>query len=117
MKLHRKILLLIVFPLCVGASIYWIDSRVAVPLLIRNYLPDTLWAFAFTSSLSLTGITRGRRIETIILTMFIAFLLEVLQRYISGTYDPLDLLAYATGIGCSTLISIPRNLKLKLYEK
>ncbi len=88
--------ILVLAPLVLGAGIY----RLRTPAIIRNEVPDMLWMFSFTSLQAI--IWKGKeaiRQIFIFLPIPVSFALEFLQRNhaIPGTFDMLDLLAYAAG--------------------
>ena len=89
-----KIFLLVVFPLGFGAAIYFIDRIVRVPALIRDYLPDALWSFAFANCWFLTGDKDVmNEIASLLICLLIVFIVEVLQllQFVPGTFDPIDI--------------------------
>jgi hypothetical protein len=97
MKITRRndIILNVFFPLLLGYFIYSIANTGAISLLIKNYLPDGLWAYSF---ISLILIIWNRRFN--FLWIFTSFLLaasfEVFQyfHFIPGTADGMDILVY-----------------------
>jgi len=92
-KLNRNydILLNVFTPLGLGTTIYFFPTN----YLLRNYLPDGLWAYALTS---LVLIIWSRQTNLFWLTMiFLCFLIfEFLQQIeiIKGTSDVVDIITY-----------------------
>ena len=90
-------LLNIILPLLLGAVIYWVGETVAIPAVVRNYLPDGFWAYAFISSILVIW---GRKIHIawIVTVFLVSVCFELLQYYqkIAGTGDIKDVITYFT---------------------
>jgi hypothetical protein len=104
--LRSDILLNICLPLIIGQFIYWWGSVFIVPALIKNFLPDGLWAYAFISSILLIW---GRVIHWtwIILAFLTAVGYEVLQyqHVIPGTGDIKDVITYFVFFNIALLLN------------
>lgn len=61
--------------------------------LVRNYVPDFLWAYSLTACLFLIFDTAERG-KVLFVSLVFAALLELMQLFpgVPGTFDPLDLL-------------------------
>jgi hypothetical protein len=108
MKFGRKsdILLNICLPLALGQFIYWSEKAVIIPTLIKNHLPDGLWAYAFISGILLIW---DRVIHTtwIILAFLTAVGYEILQylHAIPGTGDIKDVITYFAFFNIALLLN------------
>ena len=124
------------FPLVLGGLIYlytrdidilyftkWFGAiivpKIFLPTWVRFNLPDFLWLYSFTSAYFIAykneQLLRGRFWKAII--PIIAFASEFMQSYniIPGTYDDLDLMAYATAFIAVTIIQNNQIYKLKIF--
>ena len=101
---HNKIAL-IILALLIGTSIYIFDDYIHVRL-IRNYLPDFCWAFAFSLTISLFS---TNLIEVIFIPIICGIFLEICQynNLILGTGDFYDVLIEI--LACLTTILIIRG--------
>ena len=92
---RSDILLNIILPLLLGIGLYRAAGMVALPSLVRNYLPDGLWAYAFLSSILLIW-DRAINIAWIIATFLLAIGYEGAQyeHLIPGTGDIFDVITY-----------------------
>jgi len=82
-------------PLFLGSLIYLNPFNLFIPPNLKNYLPDGLWAFSFTSTILI--IWNGNISSFWIILLSICFILfECLQSnlIINGTGDLLDVLIY-----------------------
>jgi hypothetical protein len=108
MKFGQKsdILLNICLPLALGQFIYWSEKSFIIPTLIKNYLPDGLWAYAFISGILVIW---GRVIHMtwIILAFLTAVGYEVLQylHTIPGTGDIKDVITYFVFFNIALLLN------------
>ena len=105
MNLRKDVLLNILLPLVLGVLLY--GSADHLPLLLKYYLADGLWAYAFVSSLLVIW---ERKINLFWISMAIATAagFEILQyrQVVAGTGDVYDLLTYIVFI--TTAISLNR---------
>jgi hypothetical protein len=89
------LLLNVILPLLIGVCIYWAGRSVHIPGLIRNYVPDGLWAYAFLSCILVVW---DRKINWawIAGALILSVIYEILQHYhiIGGTGDLGDVVAY-----------------------
>jgi len=112
MKFGRSLDLLInvAFPLAIGVFIYWAGGRFSIPAMIRNYLPDGLWAYSLMSAMLLVW-QRRIMIGWILAVFAFSIGFEILQsyRWIEGTGDLYDVLTYFLFFGVALAI----NPKLK----
>jgi hypothetical protein len=95
---YKKIydgLLNVFVPLLAGLFIYRAEEYIRIPALIRYYVPDGLWAYAFGSCMLIVW---ERRIHWpwIIGAMFISVAYEVCQYYhfIAGVGEFRDVMTY-----------------------
>lgn len=91
--MHRSadIFLNLLLPLGLGILLYLLS----LPALLRNYAPDMLWAYAYTSAILIIWDRNPHKIW--LLFVFISFILfEVLQKTgrVAGTADFADVLVY-----------------------
>ena len=97
MPIEKKsdILLNVVLPLFLGFLIYYSASRWAVAAIVRNYLPDGLWAYAFISAMLFIW-DRDMPIFWVISLFLLSALFEFLQyrHIIAGTGDVRDVATY-----------------------
>ena len=95
MSKKTDILLNIILPLLSGFLIYLIAGFADIPKLIKNYLPDALWAYSFITTVLIIW---NRKINAIwiIVTFFFAVTFELAQKYkvILGTGDIYDVFTY-----------------------
>jgi hypothetical protein len=89
------IVLNIILPLILGSLIYWAGKTNFIPAPIRNYLPDSLWAYAFISSILIIW-DRAIHFGWIFLVFLVACCFEGLQgiHAIAGTGDITDIIVY-----------------------
>lgn len=110
-SLRTDIALNILFPLLMGAAIYLATGHVPVPSLVRNFLPDGLWAYSLMSAILVVW-----RRQIIIGWVLAAFALsigfEVLQYYhwVPGTGDVYDVVVYCVFFGLALALN-------PIYEK
>jgi len=97
MKFGKRsdILLNVLLPLLLGLFIYWSANSLFISALIRNYLPDGLWAYAFISGILLIW-DRALHMTWIILVFLTAIGYEFLQylHVVPGTGDIKDIITY-----------------------
>jgi len=97
MKFGKRsdILLNVCLPLLLGLFIYWSANSLFISALIRNYLPDGLWAYAFISGILLIW-DRVVHMTWIILVFLTAIGYELLQylHAVPGTGDIKDIITY-----------------------
>jgi len=102
MKINKSsdLLLNVFFPLLLGYFIYFFSDIMSMPLPVKNYFPDGLWAYSFISAILILW-----RREFNSLWITIAFLLaacfELMQyvHWLQGTGDMFDILIYVTFFG------------------
>lgn len=108
MKIHKTadIGVNVALPLLIGVLIYRAASFCAVPSIIRDYLPDGLWAYAFISAMLIIW-NRKPSITWIILVFATAIAYEWLQHIhvLSGTGDMGDVLDYCVFFMLALLIN------------
>ena len=101
---QTDLLLNVISPLLLGYFIYLLGSYELLPQLLKNYLPDGLWAYAF---ISMILVIWDRQLNYG--WLFIAFLLaacfELLQQYrlLTGTADAADVMIYFLFMGAGLL--------------
>ena len=104
---RSDILLNIILPLLLGIGVYRGAGVVAIPSLVRNYLPDGLWAYAFLSSILLIW---DRTIN--IAWTAAAFLLAIgyegaqYEHLIPGTGDIFDVITYFLFFGIALILNM-----------
>ena len=130
-KRIRILLLIVILPLIAGTLIYiilspetyivrflsrlihhtetsTISSMPTLGKIIRNYVPDFLWAFSFMGGLFLTNIidSQFRLIKCCLLTAFLCVLFEILQLLplIHMTFDIWDVIVEIIAVVFSALI-------------
>ncbi|MBI5857459.1 MAG: hypothetical protein HZB42_07390 [Sphingobacteriales bacterium] len=98
MKISRSfdIIVNVLFPLLIGYFIYYAGENGFINPMIKNYLPDGLWAYSFTSALLIVW-NREINIFWIIIAFVAALSIELLQYFglMPGTADAFDFLMYA----------------------
>jgi hypothetical protein len=91
--------------------------KISFPAVIKNYLSDGLWAYAFISCILIIW---DRKINPlwILITLFISVLFELLQRFhlLNGTGDVLDIGVYCFFFTVA-LITNKFIFKLIYYDK
>ncbi|MGN0320491.1 MAG: hypothetical protein ACI4D1_06235 [Lachnospira sp.] len=119
MKTKKEVFINIILPIMTGAVIYYIISpdvvfvqridafigtgmhageqaaRNAVTVLIRNYLPDILWAYALTFSILFATGNNAAHLRGIFLTAAsFSTVMEILQLtpLVKGTFDVADII-------------------------
>jgi len=93
-------------PLVLGVVIYWAGNRVPMPMAVRNYLPDGLWAYSLMSAILV--IWQRRIVIGWVLAVFaLSIGFETLQyfHWIAGTGDLYDILTYFIFFGISLTIN------------
>lgn len=85
----------VLLPLILGYIIYLLTLNHKHIIILGNYLPDGLWAYALLSSVLIIW-DRQKNIFWIIFIYIAAALFEIFQylHFISGTGDILDILVY-----------------------
>lgn len=99
-----RVVLLVILPLIAGLFIYWGNRYFLNFGVVRNFLPDGLWAFSLISSFCILWNNKIPKLW--ILGIFGACLsFEILQFYqvIGGIADPWDLFTYFL-FGTSSLL-------------
>lgn len=85
----------VALPIIAGASIYLLNAFHSFPILVKNYLPDGLWAFALMSCLLVIW---NNKLNGFWLTLCILFFaaFEALQylHIINGVADYYDFITY-----------------------
>lgn len=110
----KIILLHCILPLMAGFIIYISGIENPLSVIIKNYLPDGLWAYAFGTTMLLIWDYRLPW-KWLIAGWFILCLTEWLQNsgLMPGTADWLDLLTYTAGYGISISFGQYLNRKSK----
>lgn len=105
------IIINIILPIIIGLFIYRIYFA-SVNSVIKNYLPDALWAYALTSSIFIIW-KREANYFWLLLVIIFFVLFEILQylHFVKGTGDVWDVLTYLT----ATFMAIIINKFVKLY--
>jgi hypothetical protein len=93
--MKKKIFYNIISPLLLGVFIYYLNFYIFFFDFISNYIPDGLWAYAFTSTILIIWNKRINYLWIIILFIFY-FLFEFLQsiHFLKGTGDIIDIIIY-----------------------
>ncbi|MBL0913309.1 MAG: hypothetical protein IBJ09_13150 [Bacteroidia bacterium] len=102
MQRTADIFLNLFVPLGLGVLLYLLP----LPALLRNYVPDALWAYACTSAILLIWDRSPHR--GWLLFLFLSFVLfEALQKtgLVAGTADPGDVLAYFLAAGLALFLN------------
>ena len=107
--MKRNKIVLIVLALIIGISIYIFDDYIHIRI-IRNYLADFCWAFAFSLTISLFS---SNLIEIIFIPIICGIFLEICQYHnlILGTGDFYDVLVEILACLSTFLIIRGRNEK------
>jgi hypothetical protein len=92
---RSDLLLNVIVPLLLGLLLYWAGKAIFLPAPVRNYLPDSLWAYAFISSILIVW-DREINFAWITPVFIISICFELLQygHIIHGTGDFTDIIAY-----------------------
>lgn len=97
MNISRKhdIVLNIIFPIALGYFFYLLGMNISFPAVIKNYLADGLWAYAFISCILIIW-DRKLNILWILITFFVSILFELFQGFhlLHGTGDIIDIGIY-----------------------
>lgn len=103
-------LLNVAAPLLLGFAVYRGENHYLLPTLVRNYLPDCLWAYAFISTILIIW-DRQPGLFWILAVYLVSAGFEILQyrHWVAGTGDIKDILAYFI-IFCIALI-LNRSIK------
>ena len=116
------IFLNVVIPVSLGYILYVLGNEIVVPEMIRNYLPDGLWAYALQSCILIIWNRTVNIIWSIVIMLF-AITFELLQylHFIKGTGDFFDIIIYFIffGIALSANKFFISNIYFKLtsYDK
>lgn len=107
--MKRNKIVLIILALIIGTSIYIFDDYLRIRI-IRNYLPDFCWAFAFSLTISLFS---TNLIEILFIPIICGIFLELCQynNLILGTGDILDVLIEALAYLLTLFLIRGRNEK------
>jgi hypothetical protein len=106
----------VALPLCLGTFIYLAGAILPIPVRLKNYVPDALWAYALASALLIIW-DRKPHSGWLISGVILLFLVELFQylRVIPGQADYIDLivylLAYVTAILLNHFFKQPTNEK------
>lgn len=117
MKITRPtdLLLNVISPLLLGYFIYFPGSYELLPQLLKNYLPDGLWAYAFLSAILIIW-DRQLHFGWVLISFLLAAGFELLQHYrlLSGTADAADVVVYFLfmGIGLLTNRFFKKNIQI-----
>ena len=89
------ILLNVILPVMAGFIIYLLQNKYFEQGIIRNYLPDGLWAYALFSCILIIWSRQVPVYWCIMITLF-AISIEALQffHFIGGTGDIMDIVTY-----------------------
>jgi hypothetical protein len=100
------IVLNIILPLFLGSLVYLAGKPAFIPALIRNYLPDSLWAYAFISSILIIW-DRAINRSWIAIVFLAACCFEGLQglHVIAGTGDIVDIFVYFLSFTIALLLN------------
>lgn len=102
MQRMSDIFLNLLAPLGLGLVLYLLP----LPALLRNYAPDALWAYAYTSAILLIWDRIPGKVW--ILLVFVSFMVfEALQKtgLVAGTADPGDVLVYFLAAGLALFLN------------
>lgn len=101
----KDFILHVCIPISVGCIIYFLSATIQFNSLIRNYLPDGLWAYAFFSCLFILW-NRRINIAWTIAALLTFIIFEVLQyaNLVNGTADVWDVIVYA-GFSCLAMLT------------
>lgn len=106
MQLNKKhdILLNIFLPVLVGIIIYALIGTESLLQVIKNYLPDWLWAYSYTAAILIVW-DRKPKLCWILIVIGSVILFEVSQyfHFIAGTGDFLDIIVYFVAMATSYL--------------
>lgn len=107
---HSDIFLNVILPIILGCFIYFLYPVVKIPMPVKNYLPDGLWAYSFISALLIIW-NRDISFLWLLLAFLLAACFEWLQHFslIPGTGDIADVIVYFIFFGLALLI----NKKMK----
>jgi hypothetical protein len=109
MRLGKRsdILLNIILPLLLGIGVYRAAGMIAIPSLVRNYLPDGLWAYAFLSSILLIW-DRAINVAWTVAAFLLAIGYEGAQyeHFIPGTGDIFDVISYFLFFGIALFLNM-----------
>jgi hypothetical protein len=112
MKINKysDILLHVILPIVLGSAVYSLSAIIKIPLMLKNYLPDGLWAYSFISALLIIW-NRHFHFLWISAAFLLAACFELLQYFslVPGTGDMADAIVYTIFFGAALLI----NNKLK----
>ena len=97
MKKIFKFPIYILFPLLLG--IYFYKTNNSLPIL-RNYLPDFLWAYSLTWALKLFNWSGLNNLQIFYFSFITSVAYEIAQKLdiFDGTFDPMDIIVYCFGI-------------------
>ncbi len=136
MRLKKWFVFMVLLPLILGGAFYYffcpdvyfvslIDKvtglNVHVPLLIsrnpfvkilRSYLLDYIWAFAFANMLFLLRLCEKKsRFFILVIPVGVGAVLEILQGmgYITGTFDVIDIFVEVAGAALAYIIILLKN--------
>jgi hypothetical protein len=116
MKRLTYSLLTVLLPIATGFLLYVLKDANFI-LIVRNYLPDALWAFSFTSAILIIWNGKINRFWIVMLFLiFVAF--EFLQsiKIITGTGDLNDVICYYT-FAILAFFIYKQTFKIQDYEK
>ena len=101
----------VIFLITLGSLIYlWVPKGI-----LRFYLPDFIWAVAFSISLNLISTDKTFVIKHFIVSSSVGVIYELGQKYDLwyGTYDILDILAYLIGAIIGQILYAKKTMKVK----
>ena len=116
MKIIRQIDLVInvILPLLLGYFIYHMGDAGRISALIKNHLPDGLWAYSFITAILIIW---NRQVNGlwIVIACLLSAGFELLQyfHWIAGTGDIIDMIAYLLFTGLALLIN---HYSRKMYS-
>lgn len=99
-------LLNVVLPLCIGAFIYFAGTLIPIPVIVKNFAPDALWAYALASSL-LIAWDRTLHFGWLISGGILLISIELLQffRIIQGRADYIDIIVYLIAYSLAVILN------------
>ena len=113
----RELFTHVAIPLLAGIVVYYIPTRNDILIQIRNYLPDGLWAYSFTSCVLIIW---DRAINMLWLSVtfcqFVLFEYLQSQHIVKGTGDASDVCVYFV-FGMSALIVNQYIQSTKYFKK
>lgn len=109
------IVITVVLPLLAGILLYSYSHHHYLPSIIRNYIPDACWAFAFMSVICIIW-QRNPPTNWVIITCISAVSYELAQYFalVSGYADVIDLVVYVLAFAYAYYLN--QGLKKKYIQ-